>query len=136
MISGIFENCIGTEQAQPTLQYWAELGYREIQTGHLSAEASHTLYGHASNLTSIRLQNGNSADHGLVRVMVWEQPRNAGLQKSHPFVIGSRWFASLVQDIYAMAVIGSLLNRFEESNLSVNPAPTSISGLRVCASSL
>ncbi|HEY9698580.1 MAG TPA: hypothetical protein V6D10_15055 [Trichocoleus sp.] len=103
MISGIFENCIGSEQAQPTLQYWAELGYREIQRGQLSAEAAQALYGHASNLTSIRLQNGNSADHGLVRVMVWEQPRNAGLQKSHPFAIGSRWFASLVQDIYAVA---------------------------------
>jgi hypothetical protein len=49
------------------------------------------------------LQNGNSADHGLVRVMVWEQPRNAGLQKVHPFAIGSRWFASLVQDIYTVA---------------------------------
>lgn len=103
MISGIFENCIGSEQAQPALQYWAELGYREIQRGYLSAEAAQALYGHASNLTSIRLQNGNSADHGLVRVMVWEQPRNTGLQKSHPFVIGSRWFASLVQDIYAVA---------------------------------
>lgn len=103
MISGIFENCIGSEQAQSTLQYWAELGYREIQRGELSAEAAHALYGHASNLTSIRLQNGSSADHGLVRVMIWEQPRNAGLQKSHPFVIGSRWFASLVQDIYAVA---------------------------------
>ncbi|MBD2058617.1 hypothetical protein H6F88_21890 [Oculatella sp. FACHB-28] len=103
MISGIFENCIGSEQTQSALQYWAELGYREVQRGHLPAETAHTLYGHASNLTSIRLQNGNSADHGLVRVMVWEQPRNAGLQKSHPFVIGSRWFASLVQDIYAVA---------------------------------
>ncbi|MBD1865761.1 hypothetical protein H6F95_00305 [Cyanobacteria bacterium FACHB-471] len=103
MISGIFENCIGSGQAEPALQYWAELGYREIQRGQLSAETAHALYGHASNLTSIRLQNGNSADHGLVRIMVWEQPRNAGLQKSHPFVIGSRWFASLVQDIYAVA---------------------------------
>jgi hypothetical protein len=103
MISGIFENCIGSEQEQPALQYWAELGYREIQRGHLSAATAQILYGHASNLTSIRLQNGNSVDHGLVRVMLWEQPRNAGLQKSHPFVIGSRWFASLVQDIYAIA---------------------------------
>jgi hypothetical protein len=103
MISGIFENCIGSKQEQSTLQYWAELGYREVQRGQLSADNADALYGYASNLTSIRLQNGNSAEHGLVRVMVWEQPRNAGLQKSHPFVIGSRWFASLVQDIYAVA---------------------------------
>lgn len=103
MISGIFENCIGSEQAQSALHYWAELGYREICRGQLSAEAADALYGHASHLTSIRLQNGSSADHGLVRLMVWDRPRNAGLQKSHPFVIGSRWFASLVQDIYAVA---------------------------------
>ncbi|WP_416670352.1 VOC family protein [Egbenema bharatensis] len=103
MISGIFENCVGSQQEQFTLRYWAELGYRELKRGKLSAAAAHALYGHASNLTSIRLQNGNSSDHGLVRIMVWQQPRNPGLQKSHPFVIGSRWFASLVQDIYAVA---------------------------------
>ncbi|MCC5624188.1 hypothetical protein [Nostoc sp. CHAB 5715] len=54
-------------------------------------------------MTSIRLQNGNSADHGLVRVMWWKQPRNEGLGDTLPVVVGSRWFASLTKDIYAIA---------------------------------
>jgi len=103
MISGIFENCIGAEDIEATLKYWAEFGYREVKRGYLEAEQAGLLYNHASNLTSVRLQNGNSADHGLVRVMWWEKPRNAGLRDTLPVVEGSRWFASLTQDIYAIA---------------------------------
>lgn len=102
MISGIFENCIGSATEQ-TLNYWRELGYREIQRGCLSAERAKQLYGHDSDLTSLRLQNGASNDHGLVRVMLWHPPRNAGLGKTLPLTIGSRWFASLVQDVFAIA---------------------------------
>ena len=103
MISGIFENCIGTINAAATLKYWAELGYQQIQQGQLSAEQSGLLYQHPAALTSWRLQNGDSAAHGLVRIMLWSQPRNAGLGKTLPMVVGSRWFASLTQDIYTIA---------------------------------
>jgi hypothetical protein len=103
MISGIFENCVGCKNIEATLKYWAEFGYQEVNRGQLSAEEAELLYGHGSNLTSLRLQNGNSADHGLVRVMWWEQPRNAGLGYTLPVVEGSRWFASLTKDIYAIA---------------------------------
>lgn len=103
MISGIFENCIGIQDPAPILRYWAELGYRTIQQGTLTASAALQLYGHASAVTSWRLQNGAAHDHGLVRVMQWQQPANAGLGPALPLTIGSRWFASLVQDIYAVA---------------------------------
>ncbi|MDF5713175.1 MAG: hypothetical protein PUP93_04640 [Rhizonema sp. NSF051] len=103
MISGIFENCIGTTDAAAALKYWAELGYKPIQQGQLSAEQAELLYQHPAALTSWRLQNGDSATHGLVRVMLWSQPRNAGLGKTLPMVVGSRWFASLTQDIYTIA---------------------------------
>lgn len=103
MISGIFENCIGTRDLEGTLKYWAEFGYREVQRGQLNAEHTELLYGHASNLQSIRLQNGNSSTHGLLRIMGWEHPRNQGLADTLPMVVGSRWFASLVQDIYTIA---------------------------------
>lgn len=103
MISGIFENCIGTIDAAATLKYWAEFGYQQIQQGQLSAEQSGLLYQHPAALTSWRLQNGDSAAHGLVRIMLWSQPRNAGLGKTLPMVVGSRWFASLTQDIYTIA---------------------------------
>lgn len=103
MISGIFENCIGTQDAEQTLKYWAELGYRETQAGTLTADAAKQLYGYSAQLTSWRLQNGDSQNHGLVRVMGWQQPQNGGLEKALPLTIGSRWFASLVEDIYAVA---------------------------------
>ncbi|MEH2142648.1 hypothetical protein [Nostoc sp.] len=103
MISGIFENCIGLKDIEATLKYWTEFGYREVNRGQLSAEQAGLLYGHASDLTSLRLQNGNSSDHGLVRLLSWKQPRNQGLGHTLPVVNGSRWFASLVQDIYAFA---------------------------------
>jgi hypothetical protein len=99
MISGIFENCAGSKDVEAALKYWAEMGYREVKRGQLEAEQAGRLYGHRSALTSVRLQNGKSSDRGLVRVMWWEQPRNAGLGHTLPTVAGSRWFASLVKDI-------------------------------------
>lgn len=103
MISGIFENCVGSRDIEATLKYWAEFGYREVNRGQLTAEQAGLLYGHPSDLTSVRLQNGNSADHGLVRVLWWKQPHNEGLGHTLPVVVGSRWFASLTQDIYTIA---------------------------------
>lgn len=103
MISGIFENCVGSKDIEATLKYWAEFGYKEVNRGQLTAEQAELLYGYKSDLTSLRLQNGNSSDHGLVRVMWWKQPRNVGLGHTLPVVEGSRWFASLTRDIYAIA---------------------------------
>lgn len=103
MISGIFENCVGSNDVEMSLKYWAEFGYQEVKKGQLEAAQAKLLYGHASNLTSLRLQNGNSSEHGLVRVMWWSEPRNEGLGNTLPVVVGSRWFASLTKDIYAIA---------------------------------
>ncbi|MBO3460127.1 hypothetical protein G7B40_000085 [Aetokthonos hydrillicola Thurmond2011] len=103
MISGIFENCIGTIDSVAALKYSAELGYQVIQQGQLSAEQAGLLYQHTAELTSWRLQNGDSSSHGMVRLMLWSQPGNAGLETTLPMVIGSRWFASLTHDIYAIA---------------------------------
>lgn len=103
MISGIFENCVGSKNVGATLKYWLEMGYRVVKIGKLFSESARKLYGHGSDLTSIRLQNGKSSAHGLVRIMAWSEPRNEGLGYSLPMVEGSRWFASLVKDIYAIA---------------------------------
>ncbi len=102
MITGIFENCVGASDSSVALRYWAELGYRVVAEGELSAERAGALYGYASALRSWRLQNGFSADHGMLRVMEWETPRNAGLEFAPPLAIGSRWFAQMVSDIYML----------------------------------
>lgn len=103
MISGIFENCIGSRDVETSLKYWAELGYRVVSQAQLEARQAELLYGYASNLTSFRLQNGNSSQHGLIRLMLWSEPLNEGLGATKPLVIGSRWFASLTKDIYTVA---------------------------------
>ncbi|OUL32922.1 hypothetical protein [Nostoc sp. 106C] len=103
MISGIFENCIGSNDVETSLKYWAELGYKQVNGGQLAAAQAKLLYGYASNLTSLRLQNGNSSQHGLLRLMWWSEPRNQGLGSTLPMVVGSRWFASLTKDIYTIA---------------------------------
>jgi uncharacterized glyoxalase superfamily protein PhnB len=99
MISGIYENCVGTTDIEATLKYWTELGYRQVKRAEFSAEQAAELYGHASRLVSLRLQNGNSDDHGNLRVMWWENPLNEGLGQTLPMVVGSRWFASMCKDI-------------------------------------
>ncbi len=102
VISGLFENCIGTDDREAAIRYWTELGYRVVQEGNLSAGQAGTLYAHHSALTSLRLQNGASNDHGQVRLMLWEQPRNNGLEYAKPLDVGSRWFASMVKDVYSV----------------------------------
>jgi catechol 2,3-dioxygenase-like lactoylglutathione lyase family enzyme len=100
MISGIYENCIGTNEAESILRYWKELGYHEVKRGTLSAGQAHQLYGHDSPLLSIRLQNGDSEDHGNIRVFQWQYLKNQGLEFARPLDLGSRWFASMAKDIY------------------------------------
>ncbi len=99
MISGIFENCIGSDNIEATLRYWTELGYREVNQGQLEAESAEKLYSYKSALTSLRLVNSESFSHGMVRIMAWSECRDPGLAHTLPLVEGSRWFASMVKDI-------------------------------------
>ncbi|MGF1672758.1 MAG: VOC family protein, partial [Rivularia sp. (in: cyanobacteria)] len=58
---------------------------------------SHKLYGVNSALRSIRLFHQNS-DHGLIRLMIWENPINQGLGISSMKVKGNRWATTLTND--------------------------------------
>ena len=104
MITGLYENCMGIKAAgrEAAIRYWGELGYRVVQEAELAASEAQALYAHASPLKSVRLQNGEAADHGIVRLMLWEQPRNNGLEQARPLDVGSRWFASMVKDIFTV----------------------------------
>jgi catechol 2,3-dioxygenase-like lactoylglutathione lyase family enzyme len=59
-------------------------------------------------LKSIRLLH-QDADHGLIRIMVWENPINEGLHLSRMNVLGNRWGAMMTGDIY------NLQNHAEEA---------------------
>ena len=90
------------------IQYWEQFGYRIGQVGELPVEAVNKLYGVDSSLYSIRLYH-QDADHGLIRLMVWEKPTNDGLKMASMKVNGNRWVTTLTADIL------NILNHVEEA---------------------
>ncbi len=107
-IEGIYELCIGIREPIPMIQYWEQFGYRIGQVGELPVEAVNKLYGVDSSLYSIRLYH-QDADHGLIRLMVWEKPTNDGLKMASMKVNGNRWVTTLTADIL------NILNHVEEA---------------------
>ena len=105
-IEGIYEACIGVRDPIPQIQYWEQFGYRIGAVGELSKSAVNQLYGVDSALRSIRLYHGD-ADHGLIRLMIWENPTNEGLKMSSMKVKGTRWTTTLTADVL------NILNQIE-----------------------
>lgn len=107
-IGGIYEVCIGVPEPISAIQYWEQFGYRVGKIGNLIPAVSQQLYGVNSALQSIRLHHQN-ADHGLIRLMVWQNPTNAGLGMGSMKVKGNRWATSLTADLL------SILNHVEDA---------------------
>lgn len=107
-IGGVYEVGIGATDEKPLIAYFERFGYRVGNTGEISAKDAKKLYGVDSKLKSIRLLHQDS-DHGLIRIMVWENPVNEGLQMSRMNVLGNRWGAMMTADIY------NLQNHAEEA---------------------
>jgi len=107
-LKGVYEVCIGIQEPITTIQYWEQFGYRIGQVGELPAEVAKQLYGVNSSLRSIRLYH-QDADHGLIRLMVWENPRNEGLGMGSMKVRGNRWATTLTADVL------NILNHVEEA---------------------
>ena len=108
-IEGIYEVCIGVNDPIPMVQYWEQFGYRIGQVGELTASTAKDLYGVDSALRSLRLYHQN-ADHGLIRLMVWEKPTNEGLKLTPMKVKGNRWATILTTDVL------NILNHAEKAN--------------------
>ena len=83
------------------LEFWDSFGYSPVAEGSFSATQSEKLYGHASNLSSIRLRHtGSDAfSTGFVRLQCWEKINHRGLGDKKPLVIGSRWMGMYTSDI-------------------------------------
>jgi catechol 2,3-dioxygenase-like lactoylglutathione lyase family enzyme len=107
-IEGIYEVCIGVPEPIAAIQYWEQFGYRIGQVGELPKEVVNKLYGVNSSLYSIRLYH-QDADHGLIRLMVWQNPTNDGLQMESMKVNGNRWATTLTADVL------NILNHVEEA---------------------
>ena len=98
-IGGVYEMCIGTTDPMTDLQYWQQYGYSLGQIGELSAESAKALYDVDSALKCYRL-NHQDSDHGLIRLMHWDTPTNAGLGVTTMRALGNRWGAILTDDIF------------------------------------
>jgi catechol 2,3-dioxygenase-like lactoylglutathione lyase family enzyme len=107
-IAGIYEMCIGIQEPISAIQYWQQFGYRIGQVGELPAAATQQLYGVNSSLRSIRLYH-QDADHGLIRLMIWQNPSHEGLGMGSMKVKGNRWATTLTADVL------NILNHAEEA---------------------
>jgi catechol 2,3-dioxygenase-like lactoylglutathione lyase family enzyme len=113
-IGGLYEVAIGVTDPVAQIRYWERFGYRVGGDGQLTAEEALRLYGVDSRLRSVRLLH-QDADHGLLRLMIWDQPRNEGLGMTHMKVVGNRWAAALTSDLY------NVFNHAEVARLSGQP---------------
>ena len=77
-VGGLYDIAVGVTDAVAAIAYWQRFGFRVGEHGKLSAIAAKALYRVDSALTAVRLFHG-TADHGLIRLMIWEKPSGPGL---------------------------------------------------------
>ncbi|MGI9236860.1 MAG: hypothetical protein ACR2QZ_05655, partial [Woeseiaceae bacterium] len=101
--SGVFEFVFGAPQTErdEALKFWTVLGFTPEAEGSMNAGQARDVYGHASQLVSVRLRHTGCAtfETGLVRLQFWETLANEGLGNSSPIQTGSRWMGMYTQDI-------------------------------------
>ena len=95
-LGGLHEACFGVPDLADAAEYWKAFGYTVIGRGRLGADAAEMLYGVPSALESLRLQHLDS-DHGMVRLMCWEQPLGVGIGVAPLRAHGSRWVGQFVR---------------------------------------
>lgn len=101
-VGGMHELCVGVPDLALAVEDFAAYGCRPGERGRLDADAAEALYGHRSALQSVRLLHGE-ADHGLVRLMQWETPRNAGVGLRKDLRgAGSRWGVRVTGSAYGI----------------------------------
>lgn len=121
-ISGLYEVMVGTDKPAYTISYFQEFGFRIIDSAVFTKEQSLQLYGVPSVLKSYRMQNGEIDSHGLLRLLVWQQPLGPGVGYSEPETIGSRMAVMKTNDIIRIHDVYEVLrNQRQEKWLSTEP---------------
>jgi uncharacterized glyoxalase superfamily protein PhnB len=101
-IGGVYEIGIGTTDAVPLIRYWEQFGYRVGPIDTLGPATAERLYDVRSGLRSVRLLHQNT-DHGLIRLMVWDELTNDGLGIQTMKAEGTRWGTTLTDDVLRLA---------------------------------
>jgi catechol 2,3-dioxygenase-like lactoylglutathione lyase family enzyme len=96
-IGGIHEVCFGVTDLDAGCDYWKAFGYHPIGRGRIEADAALSLYGVASGVESVRLQHLNT-EHGLIRLMRWDQSLSGGIGLAPLRGHGSRWVGQFARN--------------------------------------
>ena len=101
-ISGVYEVMVGTDDAQSLVTYFREFGFEIQREASVPSEVAELLYGVASDLYSIRMQNGAIDSHGLLRILEWSQPLGPGVGYAPPETVGQRMSVMRTRDIFRL----------------------------------
>lgn len=121
-ISGVYEVMVGVTEAEPAVSYFEQFGFRVIAEAQLDARQAEERYGVASALRSLRLQNGSTDAHGLLRILEWAQPLGPGVGFAPPETVGTRMAVMRTRDIFRLAdIFTDLRERAGEAWLIAGP---------------
>ena len=119
VVGALHEIGVGVTDTEDAIDYWRSFGYRPGPDGKLSAPQAEQLYGVNSALKSTRLLH-QDADHGLLRLMQWDEPTGDGLNMARLRTKGNRWGVHKTDDVM------TLLNHAEV--LAQQGAPVNLLG--------
>ena len=128
-VSGVYEAMIGTDDADRLIAYFAEFGFSRVADGSLTAAEAKRVYGVESALTSIRLQNGDIDNHGLVRILEWEEPLGPGVGYGPPETIGQRMLVMRTEDIFRLHDVFTDVRETGEPVLPIAPVFADLYGM-------
>lgn len=98
VVGGALDACIGVPDLVAAIGYWELFGYRVGDIGALDAPTAKRLYGVDSAARMVRMWH-QDADHGLIRLMQWDQSTGSGLGLTPFKTVGNRWTAAEVLKI-------------------------------------
>lgn len=98
-ISGVYEAMVGVDDAAAAVRYFAEFGFEPVARERIGADRAEALYNVDSALTSIRLANGDTDTHGLIRLLAWDAPLSEGVGIAPPLTPGQRLAVMRTEDI-------------------------------------
>ncbi len=114
-IKGVYEVCIGVPDLIEQIRFWGQFGYRVGAQGALAASEAKALYDVDSAVKSVHLKHLD-ADHGLIRLMQWDKPKNSGIGITYDLrQEGGRWTVQLTDSTL------ELLNHAEDARAKGQP---------------
>lgn len=119
-VGGLYEACVGVPDLVEAIAFFESFGCRVGRIATMPAARAERLYGVKSAVRSVRLVH-QQADHGLVRLMQWDQPRNEGLgMAANLRCSGSRWGVRVTASTMNVA---NHAERAQEAGMAITMLP-------------